>query len=298
LNLLTNETIWIFLSGSDDDRFLDDIAFGIQCLLHRGFPSSNIYALVDQSSSPASIFGIYSQIFGRQIFPTQYLQTLFATRQDFKNLVLVVTGHGSEQGIEANPTIKPYPLISLVKSQPGLENALIVLGQCFAGAFNYMDARGVASQDGEPLSSKICIIGATDLTESVSSYSNLDSDSLFQYFACIKAWKANLFLLYFMISVAFPQDIDGDGQCNVMDAYKFAGIRTNQRLIGVRSEILQIFHRLTIDSTVERLNPESLDKAQLLEETAKVDLITTLAGFLSNQSCWILHADLARSLLL
>lgn len=297
MNLLSSETVWIFLSGSDEGRFLDDIGFGIQCLAHRNFPNENIYVLVDDLSTP-SVIGIYSQVFGRTILPTNNLQTLLEGRQDFKNLVLVVTGHGNEQGIESDPTIRPFPLMSLIKSQPGLENALIVLGQCFAGAFNYMDARGRTPRNGEVAESRICIVGAADLTESVSALSNLKELQQYQTFSCAKVWKANLFLLYFMNSVAFPQDIDGDGQCNVMDAFKYAGIRTNQHLITVKSGVLQDFHRLTIISALEKAKPDALEKSQLLDDTAKLDLITAIAGFLTSQSCWILHADLARSLLL
>lgn len=268
MKLLGRDTIWVFISGSDEKRFVDDISFGIQCLRSRGFLLKNILAFIDQPLGPA--FGsTYRLPEGLTVRTTNELQQVLGN-QNSSTLVVVVTGHGNHNGIAASPDIQPYNLLSIVKGLPSLGSALIVLGQCFAGTFNYLEARSIHPETRKTIPPEVCIIGATDLNVSVSLPVDISQDPNLAQFACEKSWSANLFLFFFMLQLAQPIDIDGDGKHTVMDAYKVAGIFTNDVLLKNKvrayTDIFQIMQR----STITQLRQTS--EAQQLAEKAREEL--------------------------
>jgi hypothetical protein len=292
LNLLSSETIWVFISGSDEDRFLDDVAFGVQCLIHRGFTTSNILLFIDQQSS-LNILSSYPYPDGVQIFETcDFLNQV--SQKNPTNLVVVVTGHGSENGIDALPTISPYKLLGSIKTITNLTYGLIVLGQCYAGTFNFLEARKVDQASKKVIPPELCIVGATDLTFSVSVPININSHNILRNFSCTLEWNANLFLFFFMLHVAIPSDIDGDNIATVIDAYKAAGIFTNQRLLNIKQQAFLSFSQTLLSSTISQLVQGAV--ASTLAEQAKQDLANACDGILINQSPWILNANLARKL--
>jgi hypothetical protein len=292
LTLLGNDTVWAFVSGSDEDRFLDDISFGIQCLLHRNFSLSNILLFIDQPRGPmfVSAYGFPSEL---TPYTTSQLTQVLSSKCP-KKLVILVTGHGNYTGISALPDIQPYSLLSLVKSLSGLENALLVLGQCFAGTFNFLEARSLDPKTGKIVPPEVCIIGATDLNVSVSLQITIPDHPVLSQFNCNKQWSANLFLFFFMLHVAIPSDVDGDGKHTIIDIYKAAGILTNQQLLNVKqSAFMNIFQEI-LTSTVTQLIQTPI--AQELSQKARSDLIAAFDTILINQNPWILHANLARQL--
>jgi hypothetical protein len=293
LNLLNADTVWVFISGSDEERFLDDIAFGVQCLIYRGFLTNNILLFVDQQS-PLSILTSYPYPDGIEIFETREFREQ-VLRRNLRNLVVVVTGHGSSSGIDASPSISPCELLESVKAVPNLIYGLIVLGQCYAGTFNFLEARKIDQVSNKIVPPEICIIGATDLTFSVSVPVNISSDNILQNFLCTLDWNANLFLFFFMFQVAMPKDIDGDGITTVIDAYKAAGIFTNERLLNTKQQAFFSFSQTLLTSTISQLVQGGM--ASLLAGRAKQDLATACDTILINQNPWILHANLARQLI-
>jgi hypothetical protein len=96
LNLLEPDTIWLFLSGSDEERFLDDISFGVECLVHRGVLASNVLLFVDQPT-PLSIISSHHYLGGMEVFTTSEIVGKISQKSPAK-LVVIVTGHGSEVG--------------------------------------------------------------------------------------------------------------------------------------------------------------------------------------------------------
>jgi hypothetical protein len=291
LKLLESDTTWIFLSGSDEDRFLSDILFGIQCLLHRNLPEQNIFLFIDQPSG-SNFISTYNFPVGINIYHTNQLSVELNSRNTEK-LVIVVTGHGGLRGISASPDIQPCKLLELIKALPNLETALVVLGQCYAGTFNFLEVRSV-DLGGKVLAPEICFIGATDLASSLSVYVDVSSIPVFNQFLCPLQWTANFFLLYFMQQVADPIDYDGDGTFTVLDAYKAAGIGTNAQLLKLRQDVLRDFYQTLLTSTVSQLTQHPV--AQQLAEKARQDLMGVSEIILTNQSPWILHANLARKL--
>ncbi|MBD1825027.1 hypothetical protein H6F51_21395 [Cyanobacteria bacterium FACHB-DQ100] len=291
MKLLDSDSIWVFLSGSDEDRFLSDISFGVQCLLHRKFPMQNILLFIDQPSGSNFAYA-YSFPTGIQVHQTAQLEVELCSR-NFKKLVVVVTGHGGITGIVASPDIQPCPLLEVIKSLTDIEVALVVLGQCYAGTFNFLEARSI-NQTGKVLPPEICLLGATDLAASLSASVDLSTITTINQFQCSLKWSANLFLIYFMLHVASPIDLDGDNRFTVLDAYKAAGIGTNTHLLNLRQQTLREFYAVILSSTVSQLTQQVV--AQQLAEKARQDLMAASEAVLTNQSPWILHANLARKL--
>jgi hypothetical protein len=294
LNLLDGETLWVFISGSDEDRFLDDILFGISCLQHRNIALDNIIIFVDQ---PSGMGFVSAHDFPAEIniYPTGELSLVLKDGKKEK-ITIIVTGHGNQNGICADSDIKPYELVSLVKKIKNLKYGLIVLGQCFAGTFNFLEVRTQNTRSKKTIAPEISIIGATDLHVSISSRVDISAISNLADFQCNQAWLANLFLFFFMYYVAFPDDTDGDGVTTVIDTYKAAGIGANQLLINTKQHTFLAMHDILFQHGGSQLGDGSI--IQRLTQQAHNDYLEKSAIVLSAQTPWILHANFARRLTL
>ncbi len=292
MKLIDSETTWFFVSGSDEERFLDDIAFGIQCLLYRGVSLENIFLFVDNPGN-INLSDFYPFPEEVTVETTDKIRSRI-TAIDCSNLAIVVTGHGCEYGIAASSNISPYKLLEIIKSNTNLKYALVVLGQCFAGTFNFLEARSKDRATGEVISPEICIVGATDLTFSISVTVSIADQEIVKEFDCPKEWLANLFLFFFMYHIALPIDIDGDDKLTVIDTYKIAGILTNSRLRDMKQKAFISLQETLLTSTLSQLTEGEI--AKRLAEKAKQDLANTLNIILTNQNFWILNANLSRKL--
>jgi hypothetical protein len=292
LNLLDSDTVWLFLSGSDEERFLDDISFGVQCLTHRGVVANNILLFVDQQS-PLSVISSHQYLGAMEVFKTNEILGQISQRKPSK-LVVVVTGHGHEVGIDALPSISPHNLIESLKNIQGLQYGLVVLGQCYAGIFNFLEVKKFDPVSKKVVAPEICIIGATDLATSISVPVNISSIDILKTFYCAQQWSANLFLLFFMWYIADPVDIDGDSKTTVIDAYKSAGIRTNVQLLNNKKNAFLTFSDAITARTASQLTQDPTISS--LAARAKQDLAAACDVILINQNPWVLHANLARSL--
>jgi len=284
LELLDNDTIWVFLSGSDEERFISDIEFYIYCLLHREFPSNNILIFIDHPSG-INFNSASNLIMGIETYSTIEIQQKLSDK-DFKKIVILVTGHGNHNGIAAETDIKPHHLINTLKSINNLEYALIVLGQCFAGTFNFLEARSTDPSTKKVIPPEICIVGATNLTYSVSTPICVEETEA--------TWQANIFLFFFMSSVRDKIDLDGDSHTTVLDAYKLAGIHTTETLVVEKKQAFKNIFDNLVTSTVSQL--QSTPVSQELAQKAKDDLLESSEIILLNQDYWILNANLARQL--
>ena len=292
MQLISEDTVWVFLSGSDEERFLDDISFGIECLIYRGIDPSRILVFVDQAST-ISVLSAYS--FPQKIgyYPTSKLKNILDQINPVQ-LALIVTGHGCFNGIVASSVITPNALLTITKSVSSLKYALVILGQCYAGIYNFLEAKTFDKTTNEKLSPEICIIGATNLNVSLSISIKISTfPPPFNSFSCNKEWLANIYLLFFMCYVATPVDVDGDNIINVLDSYKMAGIQTNESLHKLKLSLFLESYTLLSD-TVSQLVKEATAKE--LAEKAKKDLIYLLDTILTNQNSWILNANFARKL--
>jgi hypothetical protein len=211
-----------------------------------------------------------------------------------EKIVIIVTGHGNQNGIAATVDIRPYELIRVIKSINKLKCGLIVLGQCYAGTFNYLEARSQDPITKKNVSPEICIVGATDLHVSISSLVNISTISPLNTFECNTEWLANLFLFWFMYYIAIPQDTDGDGMITVVDTYKAAGIGANELLIFSKQNAFLAMHDLLLQQG--GTHPSSTPIVQRMTQEAHADYIAKSAIVLSSQTPWILHANFARQI--
>lgn len=296
MSLLTERTKWIFLLTSKDDpeeRHIYDIAFGIACIESKGITPKSISIFIDcvNKTRTASLLGVASS-YHYTFKPSADLFTELSTN-DFDNIILFVTGHGSIEGLHGSPSIKPFPLFSAIKKAPGLKLAVAFFGQCYAGIFNYMSIGEKKDEKGNLIEPPIIVIGATNLFNSISSPTTEN------FHVGQKSWQANLFLLNLFRWIVKPLDIDGDDKYTVMDAYKFAGAFSNDNYKKIKSEAFSIPFKFineikAIDKELEKIPkkdpPDSKALALQLDKRAIIiKYRNSLDIQFNHQESWILN---------
>jgi hypothetical protein len=93
-----------------------------------------------------------------EIFKTSEVSDKILQKNPDK-LVVVVTGHGSDLGINALPPISPFALIESLKNIAGLTYGLVVLGQCYAGIFNFLEVKKIDQVSKKVVKPITCIQG-------------------------------------------------------------------------------------------------------------------------------------------
>ncbi len=226
MNFFSLNTLWIFISGDDEDRFIDDIRFGLAVLKSKGIDEENIKIFIDgEQNLIHARFG--NELGNNQVLCLSALEEELKTKS-YKNVVLFTTGHGSEFGLAGNNPISPYKLLKIIRLIPEIERGLFVIGQCYAGIFNHIDAKPTKGSS----EAEICILGSAGFSPSLSSSGSLEEKlpkKLIDLYG-LKKWTANVFLFYFFLWLYEPQDIDGNGELTVMDAYKFVAIKTSEHI--------------------------------------------------------------------
>lgn len=292
MSLKKKSTKWaLFLSASGDPepRHILDLAFGLQCLEAASIDKANIFLYID---------GIDRAIIDTLISVGSKNKYTIKTSADFfkelasnthENLVMFVTGHGSLTGIDAPTPIKPHALIRAIKGAPNLKQAVIYLGSCYAGIFNYIGAGKKPDKDKEP---DVILIGATNLNLSLSS----ETKETFHVGEI--PWLANLFLLYVFKWISAPQDVDGDGLFTVIDSYKYAGVSasdsTKKAKAGLFSELIYLHGHWHDAKNVHAAGPTQ--QTQLALDAVLNQYNNKLSLHHVHQECWILNAIPAQSI--
>lgn len=301
MSLIQSKTRWVlFLSASHPDpenRHIYDLAFGLMCLERAQIPHSQIYIYVDglNRKDIQNLFSVATQ-HNYNIKTSADFFTDMASNTD-ENLMMFVTGHGSEHGIDAVIPITPYTLLNALKSAPFLEKAIVYLGQCYAGLFNYVNAgRGRGSDLDGP---DVIFIGATNLHESLSC-STLETFPVGQI-----SWVANLFLLHVFKWISNPVDIDGDGHNTIMDSYKYAGVLSNRShksaKTGTFSSMIDLHEQCKI-AQQEAINPTGDPQQDMKNKLKFLSYQQNYQGLLGinyiHQECWILNSYPAQSIII
>lgn len=298
MSLRSERTKWVMFlpcSNTTETRHVLDLVFGVLCLERAGIDPQDIFIYID---SPAqNMDGLFSLASTHQYISRPTVDFFSDLRDNqYDNLVMFVTGHGSPYGLDAPQSIPPNALISALKTTPGLRNAVVFLGQCYAGTFNYVNA---GKAKGETLD--IILVGATNLHQSLSTgtsekFLNPDVEL---------PWMANVFLLHVFKWMSSPKDIDGDGKHTIMDAYKYAGVYTNDANKQVKTNGFVSI----IDMLNDYVGARELVKAEEtneLDEQTKLDnrvdcqakyemYINRLALHHVHQECWILNSRPAQT---
>lgn len=279
-------TCWVFLSGSSEARHLHDVVFANDVLRKRGVSAQNILVFTDHPAYQLHLspYGI------NNTFPCGDIAKELSQRQGFEFVVVVVTGHGDPSGITVGTgaSINPAAISAAVRGCPGIKAGIIILGQCFAGLFNYIDAGTSAPP--------LCVVGATNLNPSLSSLANLSaalkksdgSDGL-------QSWVANIFLLHFFSWLHASRDVDGDGRSTLMDAYRHAGVHANTDLRDTKRDLhlrVEPLRTRLVDLTKQSMTPAT----QLQVQAIGQQLAQALESLYLHQEPWILNAYLAMSI--
>ncbi len=290
MSLLTQRTKWVlFLSDPKPEvRHILDLVFGLMCLERAGISHDDISLYIDGPTQEVSSFLTLGSTYPYQVKASEMFFTE-ANQNSHENLVMFITGHGSPQGIHGVTPITPNKLISTIKDMPSLNNAIVYLGQCYAGLFNYVNAgRGGG---GANKGAEVIFIGATNLHESLShsTTENFLTESI--------PWPANLFLLHVFKWITSPIDVDGDGRITVMDSYKYAGVYSN--MLNKQSKTKGFKRMIDLHQDYKRC--ESIagaptgdwdkDTASMLElQAANERYQRTLDVHYVHQECWILNS--------
>lgn len=294
MSLRTGNTKWVLFlasSGESETRHISDLAFGLHCLESTGIKQADIFIYVDGKDRL-----LISQFIGtgtKSVYTVKVSDDFFVdlTNNTHENLVMFVTGHGDIHGIDAPKPISPYSLLSCVKSAPNLVQAVLYLGQCHAGIFNYIGAGRNAMAPGAQ-GPNVIVIGATSLHESVSTSTQeqLGPNPL--------SWVANLFLLHVFKWISTPVDVDGDGKCTVIDSYKYAGVMANRTSKELKmGSFVKSFELHSKWLTATQLhNVQQTLASEIALKAATYQLVNELNVHYTHQEGWILNAIPAQTL--
>lgn len=300
MSLIKSNTKWVlFLATSShnpEDRHIYDLAYGLICLESAGVRHNDIFIYIDGLSQNDSLN--YFQIATNKKYTVKPTSDFFheLSTNTYKNVVVFVTGHGSDRGIDAAVPITPYALVNSLKSAPELEHCIVYLGQCFAGVFNYVNA-GRDKKKADQHDVDIILVGATNLHESLSS--STEETFLNGNFR----WVANLFLLHVFKWIASPHDIDGDGKNTIMDSYKYAGVGSNRRTkqskynnFGQMVDAYGNYKLALSNFQAGKSNPATSIKNKLALDAAETQYLHSLTTNYIHQECWILNSYPAQKL--
>jgi hypothetical protein len=286
--------LWVFVACSQEPRHLYDIVFAISVLRRHGVPDERVFVFVDHAR-PEPYFDPYRV---RNVFPFGELERKLLRAPPSSSAIVVIGGHGAELGLV--PRGEPVPfkasaLYAAISGIPQVAVGVVLLTQCFGGIFHYTKA------DGHPA---LVVMGGANLNLSLSMNIELATPLRQATGAAgLSSWAANVFAYDFFSWIDDAHDVDGDGALTVMDAFKYAGAKSNIRVreskvhgfLAVQDQA-QIF-RQALDAYKQARAavapaPE-LRLKRLVVDAAYTKLQERIEFLYSSQEPWILNDRLA-----
>lgn len=296
--LIKEKTCWLFLTCSTEKRHVEDMVLGIDCLRSIGIADKDIYLFSDQPEKHV-LLSLYS--FTKNIFELSDFRQITPAISGYDHVILVIGGHGSQEGLDgANFKMAPQELIETLRQIKGISAGIVVAGQCYAGLFNYLSVG-----DTEP---QFVVLGATNLNPSLSDTAELaPAISSVGGKNDLKSWSANIFLLNFFLWMKSPVDVDGDNKTSLLDAYKYAGVKANERLRSSKAELhygvevlkSQQMERLIHGPKLTQGTASAEDSLRYIKHmmdvnAAQLQISEQLDMLYLSQEPWILHSQFAR----
>lgn len=292
MGLLSGKTHWIFIlpsSKEPEERHIYDIAYGIKVLLHKKIDYNDISVIIGRASNIKIkiVFSALREPLPRKIYDTAMIDELL-TDNTYENAVIFITGHGSPQGLDSCPPIKPYPLYCKFQLIKNFKRVVFYFGQCYAGIFNHMPLSAHLGLK-ENTKCNITAVGSTGLYPSVSASMTVNNIR----------WTANIFLMYiFHWLLTADNDIDGDGKLSVMDSFKFAAIHTNAALKDIRKKatIQSLIEQSHLIACIDKLHSKDTpqeEKDNLQLEIQALEKMLEIRYMI--QEPWILNVPIAMS---
>lgn len=285
MGLISKNTRWIFIlpsakSVKTEERHIQDIAFGIKCLLKKGIDFSNIDIFIDNNIQTVTeyCFTLFAVPIPEIIYETSQLESVLKNNKKH-NAVVFVTGHGSPQGMFYDIPIKPYSFYDIFQTAPNLKRTIFYFGQCYAGIFNYMPLSNHLNHS-EKLKNNMVAVGATGLFTSYSHLTRL-SEKI--------AWTGNLFLVNVFKWILQQDDVDGDSKYSVMDSFKYASIKTNEAILEMKKENT-LLSMIGIEELLDKIKKQ---ESSLASEIEMETIDNKLSIMNAVQEPWILNAQVA-----
>lgn len=286
LSVSKDNTLWVFISGHTGEEDILDILWCSQQLASLGVGTEDILIFSDHPKSKIHLEPLLKgSLIGELDSFLQEFPKLVKDKHE--HIMAVIAGHGGHVGVLSyNGTVfKPHPIVQTLKSGSKVKSISLVLGQCYAGVFNYLNVRGAPP---------VCIIGATNLHLSLANPTVAEFLDINGNLVKWK-WVANMFLLRYFDWLKLRNDIDGDGVVSVLDGYRHAAILSNDELRELKNKNTGLLRETEVELEKLKLEPESdliLARMQALKEEIE-NLKMTITH---HQEPWVLHPDLARSI--
>ncbi len=293
-SITRDDAVWVFVACSQEPRHLYDIVFAISVLRERGVPESRMLVFVDHAR-PEPYLEPYRIT---NVFPFAELARRLATASPSRSAIVVIGGHGAQLGLVAKNAAAPFSATALyaaISRIPQVALGVVLLTQCFGGIFNYTKA------DGDPA---LVVMGGANLNLSLSMNIELPAPLLQATGAPgLSSWAANVFAYDFFSWIKEQHDVDGDGALTVMDAFKYAGAKSNVRVreskvpgfLAVQDQA-QVFRQALEaykqSKVANAAAPELLVK-RMVVEAAYTKLQERIEFLYTAQEPWILNARLA-----
>lgn len=290
MGLISKNTRWFFILPSSkeaEERHIYDVAFGIKVLLSKGIDYTKISVIIDNYSK-VKLIAVFSQFaleIPNKIYKLSDLPNILENNKS-KNGVVFVTGHGSPEGLDSAPPMKPFPLYKQFQTTKNFKRVIFYFGQCYAGIFNQMP---LSTRLGLNIKSKCSMvaIGSTGLFSSIS-YPITINNSI--------CWSANVFLSSVFSWISTSNDIDGDEKLSVMDSFKSASISTNETLISIKKKdnISSLMQQAQLVKCIEKLQSKDIssdDKNNIILEIQALEKMLEIRYI--TQEPWILNASVA-----
>lgn len=263
---------------NDIDRFSTDIFHVVHVLESKGVDKANMEIVSDWDDVNWTKYDL-GHI--NRILPKDACNHIKDI--DCENLFVVISCHGSLDGIGENGVIKPHNFLEAIKGNNTLQTCIVLFGQCHAGVFHY-------SNVSDP-NKKIVYIGATGMRSGVSTGMKYTSPPNLDI-----TWTANVLVYWFARWFETPVDVDNDGQFSIMDLYKYitdyTNIITNKVEMGITSKYIEEKIKLEY---VKQQNGGILTQQQQLAQDANEKLLSLI---FVHQECWILNAIPAASMMI
>ncbi len=157
------ETLWIFYSGSSEINHIRDIQYAVGCLSRAGVNLNQIVVFV-----LANIIPNFDSLKIKTVFDVCDFEVNFVKKNlSSTHVFFTATGHGHMRGLDfilstgQHAFVAPSQLMSIVRAIRGIEFGIVLLGQCMAGIFNFVEAKKTNEAE-------LCIIGATNIESSLN----------------------------------------------------------------------------------------------------------------------------------
>ena len=287
MGLKTEKTTWIFLLASQHEpeiRYIYDVKFGIETLIRSGIKPNDINIVLDiNTEDNIKVIQKIENFSSKTIYKSSKLKELFE-KNSYDNIVLFVNGHGNYRGLDSNPRITPYDLLDSLQNANNLKKGIVFLGQCFAGIFNYMPVMK-REKNGKQLP-PLVVVGSADLNLSISSTRVIEEK-------INEPYHANIFLYYLFKWIEKPEDIDGDGICSLMDAYKYVSYYVIEfcRHQKVTNLLNRMAYKNIIYEGIKKLESKKISENEKKLITSQImSLKRQLLLYDHPQEPWILNA--------